>query len=71
MSNRRARKSPKTDLFDAVVQDVELTVEQAEEAAKEAAKAAGRALTGVVKPKDLEPGSAPLVEDPRFKLPRP
>jgi hypothetical protein len=71
MSKRRVGKSPKTDIFDAVVQDVELTVEQVEDAAEEAAKAAGRALSEVVKPKDVEPGSAPLVEDPRFKIPRP
>jgi hypothetical protein len=67
---KRSKKSPRTDIIDAVVQDVELTIEQAGQAGKEAAKAAGRALTKVVKSKDLAPDAAPLVQDRRFKLPR-
>jgi len=70
MSKRPPKKPGKTDLIDAVVQDIELTVEQAEEAIKEAAEAAGGALTKVVKPKDLAPGSADFAPDQRFKIPR-
>jgi hypothetical protein len=71
MAKRTRKKSPRTDFIDAVVQDIELTVEQAEAAAKEAAESAAHAITKVVKPKDIEPGSAPLLPDPRFKPPRP
>jgi hypothetical protein len=69
MAKRVTKKSPKTEIVDAVVQDAELTVEQAEEAAIEAAELAGRALSKVVKPKEVAPGSGPLVQDRRFKVP--
>ncbi|HUN57121.1 MAG TPA: hypothetical protein VMU41_03345 [Candidatus Binataceae bacterium] len=69
MAKRSRKKLPKTDIIDAVVQDAELTVEQVETVVKEAAESAGRALTKVIKPKEMAPGSAPLAEDQRFKVP--
>jgi hypothetical protein len=69
MAKRDTKKPPKTDIVDAVVQDIELTVEQVEEGTKEAAESAGRALRKIVKPKEAAPGSEPLVQDRRFKVP--
>ena len=60
MRKRSPGKSTKTDMVDAVIQDVELTVEEAAEAARKSMKKAADALAKVVKPgKRLFAGSNP------------
>ena len=68
MTKRATRKPSKTDIADAVIQDIELTVEQVEEGTKAAAESARRALRKIVKPKEMAPGSEPVVQDRRFKV---
>jgi hypothetical protein len=58
MRKRSSRKTPKTDIIDAVVQDIELTVEQAAEAARGSVKGAAGTLAKVVKPKESPRGTA-------------
>jgi hypothetical protein len=70
MRKRSTSKPPKTDIFDAVVQDVELTVEQVAESAKESVEGAAKALTRMVKRKDPAPSTGRLVTDRRVKPPR-
>ena len=69
MSKRRSKKPPKTDIIDAVLQDIELTTVQTEEKIKRAAESAGRTLTKVVTPKDNEPDGGQLMPDSRYDLP--
>ena len=67
MRKRSTIKPAKTDIFDAVVQDVELTVEQAARSAKESVAGAAKALTRVIKPKDSAPGTPRRVAERRVK----
>ncbi len=70
MRKRSTSKPPKTDVFDAVVQDVELTVEQAARSAKESVEGAAKALSKVFKPKDPAPDAPRRVAERRGGPPR-